>query len=116
MLALRYAASVTALMLATTLASAAAAQAPLPRAPGAHVVTITPPGQTGAEPSIAVNPMNPAQIVAGDGAWAAHSTHPRPALPPGPPPPGGGRPGGDPLPPFYQPRHTRPATPCDATP
>lgn len=40
------------------------AQTPLPRAPGARVVTITPPGKTGSEPSIAVNPYSPNQVVA----------------------------------------------------
>jgi hypothetical protein len=41
----------------------AAAQTPLPRAPGAHVVTISPPGGRGNEPGIAVNPKNPLQVV-----------------------------------------------------
>jgi hypothetical protein len=50
------------------------AQAPLPPAPGAHVVTITPPGQTSSEPSIAVNPNNPNQVVGVAGRWAAYST------------------------------------------
>src|SRR6266699_2690160 len=37
---------------------------PLPRAPAAHAVTITPPGQTGSEPAIALNPYSPNQVVA----------------------------------------------------
>jgi len=50
-------------------------QARLPTAPGAHVVTITPPGQVGSEPAIAVNPNNPNQVVgAAGGGWAAYST------------------------------------------
>jgi hypothetical protein len=59
--------------LAATLAVHAAA--PRPRAPQAHIVTITPAGQTGSEPAIAVNPNNPSQVVAAaGGAWAAYST------------------------------------------
>jgi hypothetical protein len=46
----------------------------LPRAPGAHVVTITPAGQTGSEPAIAVNPSNPKQVVGIGGGWAGYST------------------------------------------
>src|SRR5437763_11784317 len=49
-------------------------QSTLPRAPGAHVVTITPAGQTGSEPAIAVNPNNPDQLVGVGGGWAAYST------------------------------------------
>ena len=41
----------------------AVSQTTLPRAPGARVVTITPPGRTGSEPSIAVNPYSPSQVV-----------------------------------------------------
>ena len=49
-------------------------QSRLARAPGAHVVTITPPGQSGSEPAIAVNPKNPDQVVgAAGGRWAAYS-------------------------------------------
>src|SRR5262249_50968785 len=48
-------------------------QSRLPRAPGAHVVTITPPGLTGSEPAIAVNPNNPNQVVGVAGRWAAYS-------------------------------------------
>jgi hypothetical protein len=39
------------------------AQIPLEPAPGARVVTITPPGHTGSEPSIAVNPYSPNQVI-----------------------------------------------------
>lgn len=54
---------------------AAAPPATLPRAPQAHVVTITPPGLTGSEPAIAVNPNDPRQVVAAAGGrWAAYST------------------------------------------
>jgi len=50
-------------------------QSKLPRAPGAHIVTITPAGQSGSEPAIAVNPSNPNQVVAAAGGrWAAYST------------------------------------------
>jgi hypothetical protein len=50
-------------------------QSRLPRAPGAHIVTITPSGQSGSEPAIAVNPKNPNQVVgAAGGRWAAYST------------------------------------------
>lgn len=40
------------------------AQSSLPRAPGAHVVTISPPNTHGSEPSICVNPNNSKQVVA----------------------------------------------------
>lgn len=50
------------------------AQAQLPRAPGAHVVTITPAGQMGSEPAIAVDPSNPDHVVGAAGRWAAYST------------------------------------------
>jgi hypothetical protein len=46
---------------------------PLPKAPGARVATITPPGRTGSEPSIAVNFFSPNQVAAGGGAWVAYS-------------------------------------------
>ena len=49
-------------------------QARLPRPPGAHVVTITPPGETGSEPAVAINPNNPNQVVGVAGRWAAYST------------------------------------------
>jgi len=42
----------------------ASAQSSLPRAPGARVVTVTPDGQSAAEPSIAINPYSPNQIAA----------------------------------------------------
>ena len=44
--------------------SAALAQTTLPVAPGARVITISPPNSRGNEPSIAVNPKNPNQVVA----------------------------------------------------
>jgi len=94
--AIRNSGAVTALALTAVLSSIAAAQAPLPRAPGAHVVTITPPGRTGAEPSIAINPMNPAQVVAGDGAWAAWSSDSGRTFTPVQPGARGGKRGGDP--------------------
>ena len=40
------------------------AQSPLPPAPHRHVVTISPPTVHGNEPSIAVNPNNPQQVIA----------------------------------------------------
>src|SRR5207253_8860462 len=40
-----------------------AAQSTLPRVPGAHIVTISPPEHRGSEPGIAFNPRNPAQVV-----------------------------------------------------
>jgi len=52
---------------------AASAQVGLPPVPGAHIVTITPPGQTGSEPAIAVNPADPDQVVGAAGRWAAYS-------------------------------------------
>ena len=52
------------LSLALLLSVAALAQSPLPPAPGAHVVAISPPDRRGNEPSIAVNPNNPSQVVA----------------------------------------------------
>jgi len=42
----------------------AVSQSQLVRAPGAHVVTISPPNVRGTEPAIAVNPNNPNQVVA----------------------------------------------------
>lgn len=64
------------IVLLSSAAAGAAAQTPsaLPRAPGAHIVTITPPGRTGSEPTIAVNLFNPNQVVAGGGGWVAYST------------------------------------------
>ena len=54
--------------------AAVAVQTALPRAPGAHVVTITPSGETASEPAIAVNPNNPNQVVGAAGRSAAYST------------------------------------------
>ena len=54
--------------------AAVSVQTRLTLAPGAHVVTITPPGQVGGEPAIAVNPNNPDQVVGIAGRWAAFST------------------------------------------
>src|SRR5512146_2780284 len=42
----------------------AAAQSTLPRAPGAHIVAVSPPDSFGNEPSIAVNPNDSRQVVA----------------------------------------------------
>ncbi len=51
------------------------AQSPLARAPGAHIVTISPEGARGNEPSIAVNPGNLNQVVAAyQPAAVAYST------------------------------------------
>ena len=47
---------------ALSLPIAAASQGSLPMAPGAHVVTVSPLGKE--EPTIAVNPKNPSQVVA----------------------------------------------------
>ncbi len=64
-----------ALCLAVSAPLAGQAQPPLPLAPHAHVVTITPQGAVGSEPCIAVNPENPEQVVAAAGGpWAAYST------------------------------------------
>jgi hypothetical protein len=76
--------------------SAQSTQVPLPRAPGAHVVTITPPGQTGSEPAIAINPFNPNQVVGVAGRWAAFSTDGGRTFTPVQPAGEGGRGGGDP--------------------
>ncbi len=62
------------LRLLVLLACPVAWAAPLPTAPAAHVVTITPPGLTGAEPAIAVNPLDPRQVVGAAGGWTAYST------------------------------------------
>ena len=77
-------------------AVAASVQARLPRAPGAHVVTITPRGQTGSEPAIAVNPNNPGQVVGIAGRWAAFSTDGARTFTPVQPSGEDGRSGGDP--------------------
>src|SRR2546426_9833049 len=63
-----------AIALAASAWTSVSGQSRLPRAPGAHVVTITPPGQTGSEPAIAVNPNNPQQVVGIGGGWAGYST------------------------------------------
>ena len=63
-----------AIALAASAWTSVSVQSRLPRAPGAHVVTITPPGQTGSEPAIAVNPNNPQQVVGIGGGWAGYST------------------------------------------
>jgi hypothetical protein len=78
-------------------AVAAFAQTSLPRAPGAHVVTISPPDSYGNEPGITVNPKDPSQVAAVyQGATVAYSTDggqsfTRPELPPVP----GWKTGGD---------------------
>ena len=58
---------------ALAVTGAAAVPEPLPPAPSAYVVTITPPGLTGAEPAIAVNPRDPRQVVGAAQRWAAYS-------------------------------------------
>ena len=54
-----------------------AAQTSLPRAPGAHVVTISPPGRPASEPTIAVDPDHPGHLVGAFGgpvvAWSTDS-------------------------------------------
>jgi hypothetical protein len=63
------------LLLFLLAAVAAFAQASLPRAPAAHVVTISPPDSRGSEPGIAVNPKDPNQVVAVyQAATVAYST------------------------------------------
>jgi hypothetical protein len=66
MTAIRFAAALS------LIAVVAHAQSSLPPAPGARVVTITPAGHTGSEPSIALNFRNPAQLIAtaGEGTLA----------------------------------------------
>jgi hypothetical protein len=70
-------------------------QTRLPRVPGAYVVTITPPGMTGSEPAIAVNPNNPNQVVGIAGRWAAYSTDGARTFTPIQPAGENGRSGGD---------------------
>src|SRR5204863_5108609 len=70
---LRIAPAPLAIVLAGLAWTSVSVQSRLPRAPGAHVVTITPPGQTGSEPSIAVNPNNPQQVVGIGGGWTGYS-------------------------------------------
>jgi hypothetical protein len=79
-----------------TVAAIAAQEKPLPRAPGAQVVTITPAGRTGSEPAIAVNHLNPAQVVGFGGGWAGYSTDFGRTFTPVQPGAAGGRSGGDP--------------------
>lgn len=56
-------------------ATAAAGQAPLPRAPGARVATISLPAHRGSEPSIALDPNHPERVIGGyGGPWVAYST------------------------------------------
>ena len=56
-------------------APAFAQTAPLPPAPARHIVTVSPANNRGSEPSIAVNPNNPAQVVAAfQPATVAYST------------------------------------------
>ncbi|MGB7173766.1 MAG: hypothetical protein WBD23_09455, partial [Candidatus Acidiferrales bacterium] len=52
------------LLLLTGAVGFAFAQTSLPRAPGARVISISPPAVHASEPSIAVNPNNPSQVVA----------------------------------------------------
>jgi hypothetical protein len=89
-------AGLIAAMVAALLPAWTAAQTPLPRAPGAHVVTITPPGQTGSEPAIAVNPNDPNQVVGIGGGWAGWSSDGGRTFTPVRPSGENGRSGGDP--------------------
>src|SRR6478609_6907873 len=86
---------VIATLLLSPIAIGLAAQSSLPAAPGAHVVTITPPGLTGSEPAIAVNPRNPDQVVAGAGRLAAWSVDGGQTFTPVQPAGANGRGGGD---------------------
>src|SRR5438067_2905117 len=54
----------TCCMAVAAMCGLAQAQSPLPRAPGAHIVSISPPGSHGSEPGIALNPRDPRQVVA----------------------------------------------------
>jgi hypothetical protein len=85
-------------MLAALLSTVAVTgvRAQLSRAPAATVVTITPPGATGSEPAIAVNPNNPQQVVGVGGQWAAYSTDGGRSFTPVQPAGDQGRGGGDP--------------------
>lgn len=65
--------SATAAMPAYT-ATPVTSSAPMLVVPGARVVTITPAGQTGSEPAIAVNPANPDQVVGVAPHWVAYSS------------------------------------------
>src|SRR5438876_11695184 len=79
----------------TTASAQASSKPPLPRAPAARVVTITPPGRMGSEPAIALNPYSPNQVVAAAGAWAAYSTDSGRTFTPVQPAGEGGHGGGD---------------------
>jgi hypothetical protein len=61
---------------AATVAALLAAQTPLPRAPSASVIDISPSGGTFSEPGIAIDPTNPNHLVVvyQVGAFAAYST------------------------------------------
>ena len=93
--------SVTLLSLAMSAMAASAAhpqsgQSALPRAPGAHIVTVTPPGGIGSEPSIAVNFHSPNQVVAtAGGGLIAYSTDSGQSFTTVDPGAAGGRTGGD---------------------
>ncbi|MEO7455037.1 MAG: sialidase family protein [Gemmatimonadaceae bacterium] len=77
--------------------SLAAQQSTLPPVPGGRVVTVTPEGKTGSEPSIAINRRNPAQVVVTAGAGLlAYSTDSARSFTTVNPAAGGGRTGGDP--------------------
>ncbi len=78
-----------------TASAQASAAPPLPRAPAAHMVTITPPGRAGSEPAIALNPYSPNQLVAAAGEWAAYSTDSGRTFTPVQPAGDSGRGGGD---------------------
>jgi len=63
------------LLLLTAIPALAAAQLPLPPAPGSSILDITPAGGTFSEPGIAIDPNNPSRIVVvyQVGAFAAYS-------------------------------------------
>ncbi len=94
---LRWAARAAAPLALGFAASAVNAQTPLPRAPNAHVVTVSKPEHRGSEPGIAIDPRNGARIIAAYGgpyiAWSADSGRTF-TLADGTVPPGG-RGGGD---------------------
>ena len=81
--------------LTTVALTTVSVQSRLQPAPGAHVVTITPPGQTGSEPAIAVNPNNTNQVVGVGGRWTAYSTDGGRTFTPVQPRLGANRSGGD---------------------
>ncbi len=84
------------LVSATALTLSGQAQPALPPAPDAHVVTITPQGQTGSEPCIAVDWSDPNKVVAGAGGrWFAYSTDGARTFTPVEPAGDSGRSGGD---------------------